>query len=474
VLHRIMQMYLMGSEIAQTVLDGADLGWRDRERMQFQLDNLIAAAAPTNNPALNPLGYKAVVDSGGTSVFRGIAHLARDLSTSPRIPSMVDPDAFSVGETVAITPGEVIYRSEVLELIHYRPSTNSVYATPMMMVPRVINKFYIVDIAPGRSMVEYFVAQGLQVFVISWRNPGADRRDWGYDVYCEAIIAALRVVEEITGSPSAHVFATCSGGMLATMAACYLNRTGGGQLVNTLTLGVTVLDQTHAGLAAAAMNPVTAEAAIRSSARKGYLDGAALAEMFAWLRPTDLVWRYWVNNYIEGRQPPPFDVLFWNADTTRLAAGLHHDMVRTGIENGYTVAGGVEVAGVGIDLSKLEQDIYVMAGITDHISPWQACYRSARLFPNAPAMFVLSSSGHIASLVNPPTNSTQSYDSGEPTQSTPEEWIAATTKQDGSWWPHYVDWLAQRSADKTPAPQTPGSAHYPPLGAAPGEYVLEP
>ncbi len=380
---------------------------------------------------------------------------------------MVAPDAFSVGKTVAVTPGEVIYRSEVLELIQYRPSTNNVYATPMMMVPPVINKFYIVDIAPGRSMVEYFVAQGLQVFVISWRNPGAEHRQWGYDVYCEAIIAALRVVEEITGSPSAHVFATCSGGMLATTAACYLNQTGGGHLVSTLTLGVTVLNQTHAGRAAAAMSPVTAEAAIRSSARKGYLDGAALAEMFAWLRPTDLVWRYWVNNYIEGRQPPPFDVLFWNADTTRLAAGLHHDMVRTGIENGFTVAGGFEVAGVGIDLSKLEQDIYIMAGITDHISPWQACYRSARLFPNAPTTFVLSSSGHIASLVNPPTNSKQSYFSGEPTQATPEEWTAATTKQDGSWWPHYVDWLAQRSGGKTPAPQAPGSAHYPPSAPRP-------
>ena len=261
--------------------------------------------------------------------------------------------------------------------------------------------------------------------------------------------------------------------MLATTAACYLNQTGGGHLVSTLTLGVTVLNQTHAGRAAA-MSPVTTKAAIRSSARKGYLDGAALAKCSAWLRPTDLVWRYWVNNYIEGRQPPPFDVLFWNTDAApACTAGLHHDMVRTGIENGFTVAGGVEVAGVGINLSKLEQDIYIMAGITDHISPWQACYRSARLFPDAPTTFVLSSSGHMATLVNTShqfqavllqrrtdPSDTRGMDGGNDQTG---RLVVATL----------VDWLAQRSGGKTPAPQAPGSAHYPPLGAAPGEYVLD-
>src|ERR1700687_5480490 len=253
-------------------------------------------------------------------------------------------------------------------------------------------------LAPGRSMIEYFVQQGQQVFAISWRNPHARHRDWGFDTYGGAIIEALDAVQAIAGTESAHLLATCSGGILAAMVAAHLTEMGEGDRLTSLALAVTVLDQAKAGFAAAAMDEKAAQAAIRMSARKGYLDGRALAEVFAWLRPTDLVWRYWVNNYIQGRAPAPFDVLFWNGDTTRMAAALHRDMVTLGLKNSLATPDATSLLGTPVDLSKVVADTYVVGGVADHICPWQATYRSARLFGRRNSRYVLSSSGHIAAL----------------------------------------------------------------------------
>ncbi|OBH32515.1 poly(3-hydroxyalkanoate) polymerase [Mycobacterium sp. E1715] len=473
VLHRIMQAYLAGAETAEGLLADAGLDWRDQERMRFVVDNLVEGLAPSNNPLISPLGWKAMIDTGGLSAVRGLKAFARDMLSKPRVPAMVEPDAYAVGETLALTKGAVVLRTSMFELIQYAPQTAKVREVPLLLVPPVINKYYIMDIAPGRSMIEYFVAQGQQVFVVSWRNPQKRHRDWGFDAYGAAIIEAMDAVEKISGTDRTHLLATCSGGILAAMTAAHLAEIGRGDRVAGLNLSVTVLDENRAGLAAAVMSDRAAQAAIRVSARKGYLDGRDMAEMFAWLRPTDLVWRYWVNNYVQGRKPAPFDVLFWNADTTRMTAALHRDMVLMAVRNALVTPGGVEMLGTPVDLSKVTADAYVVGGVADHISPWQATYRSARLLGSKDNRYVLSTSGHIAALVNPPGNPKASYRTGPVEAEDPQEWLESSQQSKDSWWPDYVEWLAERSGPEVDAPKALGGEGLPPLGPAPGGYVME-
>jgi polyhydroxyalkanoate synthase len=472
-MHRTMQAYLASADTAEKLFDDAHLDWRDKEKMRFVLDNVVEGLSPSNSPMLSPLGWKALIDTGGLSAVRGLKAFARDMASKPRVPAMVEPDAFDVGETVATTKGAVVLKTRMFELIQYAPQTPTVRQVPLLMVPPVINKYYIMDIAPGRSMIEYFVQQGQQVFAISWRNPQARHRDWGFDAYGGAIVEALDAVREIAGTDSAHVLATCSGGILAAMVAAHLAEIGEGDKIAGLTLAVTVLDQNRAGFAAAAMSERAAQAAIRSSAKLGYLDGRAMAEMFAWLRPTDLVWRYWVNNYVQGRTPAAFDVLFWNADTTRMTAALHRDMVLTGLHNSLTTPGAVSMLGSPVDLGKITADAYVIGGLADHICPWQATYRSAQLLGSKDNTYVLSTSGHIAALVNPPGNPKASFRAGPVDDVAADDWAAATDPAKDSWWPHYVNWLAERSGPEVDAPQALGGQGFPPLAPAPGTYVLE-
>ena len=335
-LHRIMQAYLAAAESVDGLVADADLDWRDGEKMGFVLDNLVEALAPSNSPLISPLGWKALIDTGGLSAVRGVKALARDMMSKPRVPAMVEPDAFTVGETLAVTKGAVVARTSMFELIQYAPQTPLVNTIPLLVAPPVINKFYILDLAPGRSMIEHFVRQGQQVFAISWRNPQARHRDWGFDSYGAATMEALDAVQKIAGTDMVHLMGTCSGGIIGAMTAAHLGDIGEADRIASLSMVVTVLDQRRGGTAVAMMSDRAAQAAIGVSAKNGYLDGRALAEMFAWMRPTDLVWRYWVNNYVQGRPPAPFDVLFWNADPTRMAAALHHDMVMMGLNNSLT------------------------------------------------------------------------------------------------------------------------------------------
>ena len=316
---------------------------------------------------------------------------------------MVDGTGFVVGENIAATPGGVVFRNEVLELIQYAPQTAEVYEVPALVVPPTINKFYALDLAPERSLVEFGVRQGRQMFVISWRNPDARHASWNFDTYVRAVLDALDAVEEITGSRQTVLGGVCSGGMLASMAAAYLAGTGRQDRLAALCLAMTVIDNHDAGTASALVDERLAGRAKAKSARQGYLDGRALAEVFAWLRPRDLVWNYWVNNYLLGKRPPAFDILFWNADTTRMTASLHADFIDVAMENALTRPGALTVLGVPLDLSEITMDTYVVAGIADHLTPWENCYRSAQLFGGT-TRFVLSTSGHIAALVNPPGN----------------------------------------------------------------------
>jgi poly[(R)-3-hydroxyalkanoate] polymerase subunit PhaC len=472
-LHRTMQAYLATNNTVNQLFSDANLDWRDAERMRFVLDFVTEGLSPSNNPALNPLGWKALIDTGGQSAVRGLRNFLGDMLSAPRVPSMVEPEAFTLGKDIAVTPGSVVFRCEEFELIQYTPQTEKVFSVPLLMVPPVINKFYIMDISPGRSMIEYFLRQGIQVFAISWRNPTAEQRNWGFDTYGQAIVNALDAVEKITQSDRTHLQASCSGGILAAMTAAHLNATGQGQRLAGLTLMVTVLDQRKAGLAAAAIDEEAANIAIALSARKGYLDGRSLAEVFAWLRPTDLVWRYWVNNYVEGKTPAAFDVLYWNADTTRMAAALHRDMVTMGLHNSLVTPGGVNMLGTPVDLNQLTTDAYVVAGVADHISPWQACYRSARLLGIPNLRFVLSSSGHIAALVNPPGNPKANFRTADIDEPDPEFWLESAERHTDSWWPDFVSWLGERSGEQKDAPESLGGAGMAPLEPAPGSYVLD-
>src|SRR5258705_10222278 len=277
-LKRTVQAYLAANKTVDQLFSDARLDWRDAERMRFVLNFVTEGLAPSNIPFVNPLGYKAAIDTGGLSVVRGLRHFVTDMRKAPRVPSMVEPDAFTVGQTVAATAGSVVFRDEVFELIQYTPQTDTVWTVPLLMVPPVINKFYVLDLSPCRTMIEYFLQQGHQVFTVSWRNPTAQQRDWDFDTYGQAILDALEKVKEITDSKRVHVQASCSGGILAAMTAAHLTAIGEGERLAGLTLMVTVLDQYQAGVAEAAVDEQTADAAIAMSARSGYLAGQSLAE----------------------------------------------------------------------------------------------------------------------------------------------------------------------------------------------------
>jgi polyhydroxyalkanoate synthase len=489
VLNRIVQAYLAWAGTVEALLADAELDWRDHERMRFVASNLIDAAAPSNNPLISPVAWKAVIDSGGLSAVRGLRSLASDLSAPPRVPAMVAPDAFEVGRDLAVTPGAVVARWEICELIQYEPAAASVYQYPLLIVPPMINKFYITDLAPGRSMIEYLASQGHQVFVLSWRNPDARDRDWGLDSYGGAIVDALGAVRAICRAPKASICALCSGGIASAMVAAHLSAVGRLDELATLCLGVTVLDQASAGTASAMIDRRIASLATAASRARGYLDGAALAEVFAWLRPNDLIWNYWVNNYLQGLSPPPFDILYWNADTTRLPAAVHRDFIEIALTNALTKTDTATMLGSPVDLSKVDTDAYVVAGIADHLCPWQSCYRTTQMLGGS-TRFVLSTSGHIASMVNPPSNPKATFQAlaenpgpgraapdeaddrpGNPAE--PQDWLRAAQTVPGSWWPDYSAWLAERSGGQQDRPRRLGRKGYQPLQAAPGSYVLD-
>src|SRR5580692_2996727 len=471
-LRRTMQAYLATAESVEGVVAQAGLDERDSERVGFALTNLIDALAPSNNPLLNPAAIKAALDTGGGSALAGLRHFLSDMAVPPRVPTMVEPDAFEVGVDLAVTPGSVVLRTPVFELIQYRPATTAVRQIPLLIVPPTINKFYVMDLAPGRSLVEYLVGSGQQVFMISWRNPDARHAEWDFSTYGQAILDAMDAMARVTGCDQAALMGTCSGGVISAMVAAHLAHIGQQHRIAAFTLMVTVLDQAQAGLASAVISERTAELAAGASRARGYLDGRSLAEVFAWLRPNDLIWNYWVNNYLLGRKPPAFDILFWNADTTRMTAGLHRDFLQLGVANALTSAGTATMLGSPVDLALVDRDSYIVAGITDHICPWQSCYRSTQLLGGRPR-FLLSTSGHIAAMVNPPGNDKARYQVAKDCPEDPQEWLRRAETAHGSWWPDYAGWLAERCGEDKTAPGELGGGGLVPISDAPGTYVYD-
>jgi polyhydroxyalkanoate synthase subunit PhaC len=471
-LKRLMQVYLATGQTVDGLISDANLDWRSERRVRFAAENLIDAMAPTNLPLTNPTALKATVDTGGRNFVRGGRNFARDMARPPRIPAMVDRSAFTVGENVAASPGAVVLRTPVFELLQYTPATEQVRELPLLVVPPMINKYYVADLAPGRSMIEYAVGQGQQVFAISWRNPDKRHAEWDLDTYAGGIVEAIDAVEAITEGAAVHALGLCAGGIVLSTVVSVLAARGELDRIAGLTLGVCVLDQREAGTAGALLDEATARLATAESARRGYLDGRALAGVFAWLRPNDLVWNYWVSNYLLGKDPPAFDILFWNADTTNMPAGLHRDFVRLALRNALVHPGEAEVLETPVDLSGITVDSYVVAGIADHITPWANCYRSARLLGSDPR-FVLSTSGHIAAMVNPPGNPKASFRTHDSLPADADAWLAAATTVPGSWWEDWTAWLAERSGSLVDAPTRLGDGAHPPLEDAPGTYVKE-
>jgi polyhydroxyalkanoate synthase subunit PhaC len=465
---RLLQTHLAVGDTVDGLISDAQLDWRHERQARFAAGNVLDALAPSNFPWSNPTVIKEIVDQGGVNLVKGARNFVSDF---PRLPATVDTSKFAVGENLALTPGSVVLRTEVFELIQYAPQTERVREVPLLFAPPTINKYYVLDLAPGRSMVEWLVRQGQQVFVISWRNPDTEQGHFDLDTYAAAVLEARDAVAAITGQPAVHLNGACSGGIIGAGVLGHLAAEGRLGEIASLTLLVCALDNERAGTAAAFTGREIAAAAVADSARRGYLDGQALSGVFTWLRPNDLVWSYVVNNYLLGKDPPAFDVLFWNQDTVRLAAGLHRDFIHLSLENSLTHPGALTVLGSGVDLGAVELDSYIVAGLTDHIIPWENAYRSTQLLGGTPR-FVLSTSGHIQALVNPPSEqSRSSYRVAGDHPPAPDEWAQRAAPRQGSWWPDYDEWLAARSGELKPAPKRLGRGRYKAQAKAPGSYV---
>ena len=475
---RTLQTYLAVGEATRGLVDDADLGWGDDQRIRFIVDNLIEAAAPSNNPFLNPRVIKRTLDTGGGNLVQGGRRFVKDFATAPRVPSMVEADAFEVGRDLAVTPGAVVLRTDVFELIQYTPQTPRVRSVPMLIVPPTINKYYIIDLAEQRSLVEHLVQSGQQVFCISWRNPDVRHADWGLDTYGQAILEAMKACEDISKQDSTAIFGICSGGMIASMVMAHLAEIGEQDRVAAYSLAVTVLDQERAGVTTALLSHKAAAASTQASREKGYLDGRTLAEIFAWLRPNDLIWNYWVNNYLMGYAPKAFDILYWNADSVRMSAAMHRDFMDLAMRNALVEPGAATMLGTPVDLGNVTADSYVVAGIADHLCKWESCYQTTQLF-SGDTKFVLSTSGHIAAMVNPPGNPKASFQTapaggGQKGTDNPEDtqkWLTRAVTVRGSWWDDWVEWLSARSGEERAKPRKLGNATYKPMDQAPGTYV---
>ena len=468
----LVQVYIAASQEAHALVRELELEGRDASAARFLATMLVDALAPSNNPLTNPVVIDRVKQTGGKSLLRGFQHFLSDRLDNAGMISMVDRTAFEVGRNVAATPGDVVFRNEVLELLQYKPQSAEVYEIPLMIVPPQINKYYVLDLSPGNSFVNYAVKQGFQVFMVSWRNPGPELAHLSLMDYVKGLEEAHHAAMEITGAKKVSFKGLCAGGLTAAVALGRYADQGKLDTVNTLTLNVTLLDisgmeKTNMGYF---LTPDGLEKSRRRSKKEGVLHGHEMAKMFAWLRPNDLVWNYWVNNYLMGQKPAAFDVLYWNSDSTRLPAALHRDFCEMVAKNELGNGEVYSLPDSKVDLSKVDVESFVVAGRTDHITPWDACYKSVHLL-GGPSQFVLVNSGHIQTLVCPPGKGKASYQTADVLPEDPHEWLAQSRATVGSWWDLWIRWASGRHGPKKPAPKTAGSAKHPSIGAAPGDYV---
>ena len=470
------QYYLAVQKGMKNWLEELELDELERNRANFIANIILDGLAPTNSLAGNPTAQKQIINSGGLSLIKGLQNAYNDMVHNKGMVSQVDKRPFTVGKNVACSKGNVVYRDEIMELVQYAPATDTVYAVPQLTIPPQINKMYINDLSPDKSVIKWQVENGIQSFVISWRNPTKEMGHWGMDEYIAACEKALAVVAEISGSKKVNVSAGCSGGQTAAVLASKLAATNN-PILGALTLMVCVLHPKPTDIEAGSLVSENGMQLARQRAMKaGVIKADDLARGFAWLRPNDLVWNYVINNYLLGQDPPAFDVLFWNADATNLSSSLMSDFLTLFETLAFTKKGEVEMAGHKIDLSKVTADLFILGGVTDHITPWKATYRSTQLFGSKDVTYVLSQSGHMQAILNPPGNPKAKYfvqaKKGK-LPATADDWLAGVEEVKGSWWPLWTEWLQKRSGEKTAAPASLGSAAFPAMEAAPGLYVVE-
>ncbi len=463
------QSYLLFGRLAQDLVEvGAGSG-PDAKKLRLAAEIVVDALAPTNTLVGNPAALKRAFETGGASLLRGARNFMTDVATNRGMPRQVDRGAFTIGTDLAATPGKVVFRNDLIELLQYTPQTETVYEVPLLCSPPWINKYYVMDLAPQRSFIEWAVQHGHTVFAISYRNADETMRDVTLDDYLvNGPSVALEVVEEITGASEVNIVGLCLGGTLTAMLLAHLEQTGAHR-IRSATLLNTFIDFSEPGVLGAFTDAGTVERLERAMREKGFLASEDLARTFTFLRGNDLVWNYVANNWLLGEPVPKFDILAWNDDATRMPAEMHAFYLRSCYGRNDFAHGELELAGERIGAGDICTDIFILAAVEDHIVPWASSYASTRLL-SGDVRFVLSSAGHIAGIVNPPSPKSRYWTNDDLTTG-PDDWRAGAELHEGSWWEEWTRWAGKRSGDRR-APPPLGSERHPALGDAPGTYVL--
>jgi polyhydroxyalkanoate synthase len=470
------QMYLLNARTLMQMADSMQGDEKARARVRFAVQQWVDAMSPANFMALNPEAQRKALDSKGESVTAGLTHLWNDLRKGTV--SQTDESVFEVGRNVATSVGSVVFENELFQLIEYKPLTPTVHQRPMLFVPPCINKFYILDLQPENSLIRYTVEQGHRVFVMSWRNPDESMAGLGWDDYIEqGPIKAIEVVSAITGQERFNMLGFCVGGTLIATALAVLGARGK-QPAHSLTLLTTLLDFAHTGVldvfvdeSSVQMREVTIGADAPNG--PGLMKGKDLATTFSFLRPNDLVWNYVVGNYLKGEAPPPFDLLYWNGDSTNLPGPMYCWYLRhTYLQNDLCEPNKLTVCGQQIDLGRIDVPLYIYGSREDHIVPWLAAYASTRLF-NGKRRFVLGASGHIAGVINPASKNKRNHWVNDRLPASADEWFSSATEKPGSWWPDWAAWLKTQGGPRVTAPKTTAIKKFKPIEPAPGRYVKQ-
>jgi polyhydroxyalkanoate synthase len=469
----IKQSYLLTARWMQsTVHNVAGLDDKTRQKLDFYTRQYVDALAPTNFLLTNPEALRATVESGGENLLRGLQNLLDDLEAGKGQLSikMTDPDAFALGRDIAVTPGKVVFQNDLLQLLQYTPTTDKVQRRPLLIVPPWINKFYILDLRADNSFVRWAVGQGHTVFMVSWVNPDERLAQKGFDDYLgEGLIGALDAVEKATGEPEANVVGYCLGGTLLAAGLAYMAAKGI-RRVASATFLTTMVDFGEPGDLGVFIDEEQLTALETRMRDKGYLEGRHMAKTFNMLRANDLIWSFVISNYLLGKTPFPFDLLYWNGDSTRMPAAMHSFYLRRMYqENKLVEPGGITLLGEPLDLRKIEVPTFIVSTRDDHIAPWRSTYAATQLY-SGPVKFVLAASGHIAGVVNPPAAGKYGYWTNEAKAATPEAWLAGATEHKGSWWPEWNKWLGRFGGGKVAA-RKPGAGKLKPIEDAPGSYV---
>jgi polyhydroxyalkanoate synthase len=462
------QAYLALSQCARGLTDASGLEGMDAEKADLALGMVVDALSPTNFLWSNPAAVRMATETGGASVVGGLANFLDDVAENKARPRQVDMSEFEVGRNLACTPGKVVFRNELIELIQYAPQTETVFEVPLLLSPPWINRYYIMDLAPGRSFVEWAVSHGHTTFAISYRNPDESMRDTGLDDYLLAGLgAAVDAVREITGVEEVNVAGLCVGGTLAVMFEAYLAQVGA-QRLHSVTVLNTLVDFSRPGPLGAFTDAEAVARVEKRMAPQGFLAASDMATTFDALRPNDLIWNYVASNWLMGATPPAFDILAWNADSTRVPEATHSAYLRQLYLENRLADGTMTMAGRRLRLEDAATDTYILAAESDHITPWTSSYATTGLL-GGQLRFVLSSAGHIAGIVNPPGPKRRHWTNDDlPTD--PEAWLAGATAHPGSWWDDWAEWIGARAGARRPPPELGSSAH-PVLAEAPGTYV---